>query len=133
MPTALFYGNLILDWIAYALAAKLLLSTMRAAGGTPEHVATVSEFLTVGSSSPHIPNYRRGRSWSQISVFCQEEPPVRKAVTADTSSRMARRAASGSRVVIVNKICAAPAARVADRFFEFVLLGEIAPSYWGTI
>jgi hypothetical protein len=34
-------------------------------------VATVSEFLTVGFSYPHIPNHRGGRPWSQISVFAK--------------------------------------------------------------
>ena len=36
--------------------------------------ATVSEFLTVGFSYPHIPNHRRARSWSQNSVFAKKNP-----------------------------------------------------------
>ncbi len=49
-----------------------------------ELVATVSEFLTVGFSNTCIPNPKR-LILTGSSGFCQEEPAVRKALTAATS------------------------------------------------
>jgi len=48
-------------------------------------VATVSEFLTVGFSDTCIPNSKR-LNLGGSSRFCKEEPAVRKALTAATSS-----------------------------------------------
>ena len=50
----------------------------------PEMVATVSEFLTVGSSPTCIPNSER-LLLAAGSLFCREEPAVRKALTAATN------------------------------------------------
>ena len=47
-------------------------------------VATVSEFLTVGSSHTCIPNSER-LLLAAGSLFCREEPAVRKALTAATN------------------------------------------------
>ena len=39
-----------------------------------QQVATVSAFLTVGFSDPHIPNHRGARTSSQISAFAKKNP-----------------------------------------------------------
>jgi hypothetical protein len=49
-----------------------------------EMVATVSEFLTVGSSHTGIPNSKRLLLAGSLRFFT-EEPAVRKALTAATS------------------------------------------------
>ena len=55
-----------------------------------EHVATVSEFLTVGSSQTRIP-CSVPPPLPASSRFCREEPAVRKALTAATSYPAFRR------------------------------------------
>src|SRR5208282_2741955 len=60
------------------------------ANAEPEMVAAVSEFLTVGSSHMWIPSSRLLRL-ARSSRFCQEEPAVRKALTAATSYPAFRR------------------------------------------
>ncbi len=49
-----------------------------------KHVATVSEFLTVGASHTCIPDLKR-LLLAASSRFCQEERAVRKALTAATN------------------------------------------------
>src|SRR5271157_3252088 len=58
--------------------------------GDGEMVATVSEFLTVGSSHTRVRNSKRLILTGSLR-FCKEEPAVRKALTAATSYPAFRR------------------------------------------